>query len=284
MNFVRTLLSKRKLTRVVDTKKVWGWDDPRMPTVRGVRRRGMTIPALREFIIKQGPSKNIVTLDWSSFWATNKKFIDPIAARYTAVASDAKVPVKIIGARDGVVTEEKEKHAKYTDLGKKKVVYSANVLLEQVDAASFAQDEEITLMNWGNAIVRKISHSINPLAQPAGFKTVTGLELELHLQGDVKKTSKKVTWLSADQDLVPVELVDFDYLITKDKLEGDDNLEDFLTPQTEFRTSAVADCNVAALKVNDIIQFDRKGYFRCDREIRNGEPAVFFQIPTGKKN
>lgn len=282
MNLVRTLLSKRKLTKIVDTQKVWGWDDPRMPTIRGVRRRGMTVPALREYILKQGPSKNIVNLDWASFWATNKKYIDPTAARYTAVDAAAKVPVTIIGAREGVVTEEKDRHVKYTNLGKKKVVYSSSIIMEQADAASFAQDEEITLMNWGNAIVRKISHSINPLAQPAGMKTVTGLELELHLQGDVKKTSKKVTWLSTDQNLIPVELVDFDYLITKDKLEDDDQLEDFLNPKTEFRTTAVADCNVAELKVDDIIQFDRKGYFRVDKEFRNGEPAVFFQIPTGK--
>lgn len=73
MNFVRTLLSKRKLTQFVNTGFVWGWDDPRMPTVRGIRRRGMTIPALQEYILKQGPSKNIINLDWHTFWATNKK-------------------------------------------------------------------------------------------------------------------------------------------------------------------------------------------------------------------
>lgn len=282
LNFVRTLLSKRKLTKIVDSGFVWGWDDPRMPTVRGVRRRGVTIPALREFILKQGPSKNIVNLDWYSFWATNKKYIDPIAARYTAIAEDAKVPVTVIGAREGVITEEKDKHAKYTNLGKKKVVFSSSIIMEQEDAASFAQDEEITLMNWGNAIVRKISHSINPLAKPSGFKTVTALELELHLQGDVKKTSKKVTWLSTDQNLIPVELVDFDYLITKDKLEEGDQLEDFLNPNTETRTKALADCNVAELKVDDIVQFDRKGYFRIDKAFAHGEPAIAFQIPTGR--
>ncbi|KAF2496671.1 glutamyl-tRNA synthetase [Lophium mytilinum] len=283
MNFRRTLLSKRKLTRIVDTGVVWGWDDPRMPTVRGVRRRGMTIPALQEFILKQGPSKNIVNLDWTTFWATNKKYIDPVAPRFTAISTEGKVPVKVIGARDAPYTEEKDKHAKNKDVGTKKVVYSQSIIIEQADAASFAQDEEITLMAWGNAIVRSVSHSINPLASPAGLKTVTGVELELHLQGDVKKTSKKITWLSTDQELIPVDLVDFDYLITKDKLEEGDQLEDFLSPKTEFRSQTLADCNVAELKEDDIIQFDRKGYFRVDKAFKHGEPAVCFQIPTGKQ-
>ena len=282
MNFIRTLLSKRKLTGFVASKRVWGWDDPRMPTVRGIRRRGMTIPALREFILKQGPSKNIVNLDWTTFWATNKKYIDPLAARYTAIVDDAKVSATVVGAPEGVHSKQQDKHAKYTDLGTKKVVYSGSILMEQADAASFAQDEEITLMNWGNAIVRKISHSINPLASPAGLKTVTSLELELHLDGDVKKTSKKVTWLAKEQDLISVDLVDFDFLITKDKLEKDDELAKVLTEKTEFRTRAVADCNVAELKADDIIQFDRKGYFRIDRAFQHGEPVVAFQIPTGK--
>lgn len=280
LNFVRTVLSKRKLTKIVDAGYVWGWDDPRMPTVRGVRRRGAVIPALQEFILKQGPSKNIVNLDWYSFWATNKKHVEPTAARYIAIDEDAKVPVTVVGAREGVLTEDKPKHAKY-DLGTKKVVFSKDIIMEQADAQSFAQDEEITLMNWGNAIVRKISHSINPLSKD-GFKTVTGLELELHLQGDVKKTSKKVTWLSKDQELIPIELVDFDYLISKDKLEPEDTLEDFLNKNTETRVKALADCNAAELKVDDIIQFDRKGFFRIDKAFAHGQAIQAFQIPTGK--
>lgn len=161
--------------------------------------------------------------------------------------------VTIHGARAGTYTEDKDLHAKY-NLGTKKVTYSGQILVEQEDAKTFEEDEEITLMNWGNAIVRKINHSMLGMS-----KTVNSIEMELHLQGDFKKTKKKITWLSKDQDLVPVHLVDFDYLITKDKLEEDDKLEDFLTPKTEFRTVAVADSNVAGLKENDIIQFDRKG-------------------------
>lgn len=68
MNFIRTVLSKRKLTKLVDQGIVWGWDAPNMPTIRGIRRRGMTVPALREFILKQGPSKNIVNFEWGLLW------------------------------------------------------------------------------------------------------------------------------------------------------------------------------------------------------------------------
>ncbi|KAL2787138.1 tRNA synthetases class I, catalytic domain-containing protein [Aspergillus keveii] len=274
MNFIRTLLSKRKLTKLVDQGVVWGWDDPRFPTIRGIRRRGMTIPALREFILKQGPSKNIVNLDWTLFWATNKKYIDPVAPRHTAVLKTGLVKATIKGGPAEPYTLEKPKHNKNPDVGTKKVTFSSSVLFDQEDAKSFKQDEEITLMAWGNAFVRKI------VTDASG--AVTELELDLNEQGDFKKTEKKVTWLSADQDLVDVELVDFDYLLNKDSLQEDDRLEDVLNPKTEFREAAVADSNVAYLKEGDIIQFERKGYYRLDSPSAPGKPAVLFNIPSGK--
>ncbi|KAJ5104680.1 Glutamyl/glutaminyl-tRNA synthetase class Ib [Penicillium alfredii] len=275
MNFIRTLLSKRKLTKLVDQGVVWGWDDPRFPTIRGIRRRGMTIPALREFILKQGPSKAVTLFDWSLIWATNRKYIDPVAPRHTAIVNKGIVKATLTGAPATPYTEEKPKHNKNSAVGMKKVAFSGSLVLEQEDAKLFKQDEEITLMGWGNAIVRKIATDASG--------TVTGLELELHLEGDFKKTEKKVTWLSNEgQDLVPVELVDFDYLLNKDSLSEEDALEDVLNPKTEFRENAVADCNVAELKDGDIIQFERKGFYRLDRAYAPGAPAIFFNIPTGK--
>ncbi|KAI9369890.1 tRNA synthetases class I, catalytic domain-containing protein [Aspergillus egyptiacus] len=274
MNFVRTLLSKRKLTKLVEQGAVDGWSDPRFPTIRGIRRRGMTIPALREFILRQGPSRNIVNLDWTLFWATNKKYIDPVAPRHTAVLNQGAVKATITGGPAEPYTLEKAKHNKNPDVGTKKVTYSSSILFDQEDAKSFKQDEEITLMNWGNAFVRKI------VTDDSG--AVTELGLELNEQGDFKKTEKKVTWLSTDQELVPVELVDFDYLLNKDALQEDDRLEDVLNPKTEFREDAVADSNVAFLKEGDIIQFERKGYYRLDKPFAPGQRAVLFNIPSGK--
>lgn len=285
MAFVRTFLSKRKLTKVVEQGSVWGWDDPRMPTVRGIRRHGMTIPALQEFILQQGPSKSITLMDWTKFWATNKKFIDPVAARYTAIEAKDKVICTVLGAPEVPESQQKDVHAKNAALGTKKVVFSKNIILDQADAQTFAQDEEITLMNWGNAIVRKISHSHDPSSLLPGGKTpvITSLELELHLQGDVKTTKKKVTWLSTDQDLVPITLHEFDYLLTKDKLEEEDEFEKFLNPNTETVVECLADCNVAALKEDEIMQFDRKGFYRVDKSAKDGAAGAFFQIPTGKQ-
>lgn len=274
MNFIRTFLSKRKLTKLVDAGKVWGWDDPRMPTIRGVRRRGMTVPALRDFILKQGPSRNITNMDWTTFWNANKKEIDPVAPRHTAVDTKDKVTATITGGPSEAYTEERPKHAKNPAVGTKKVAFSSHIILDQEDVKLMKEGEEITLMTWGNAIVRKINGS-NP---------ITSIELELHLEGDVKKTEKKVTWLSSDGPaLVPAELVDFDYLITKDKLEEDDDWENFLTPNTEFRSEALIDGNGVDLKADDIIQLERKGYYRVDRPYKDGKPAVLFNIPTGKE-
>jgi glutamyl-tRNA synthetase len=271
MNFIRTFLSKRKLTKLVEAGKVWGWDDPRMPTIRGVRRRGMTVPALRDFILKQGPSRNIVNMDWSMFWNANKKEIDKVAPRHTAVDKKDTVTATIIGGPEKPYTEDKPKHNKNPAVGTKKVAYSNKIILDQEDVKLFKQDEEITLMNWGNAIVRKIN----------GSDPVTSIELELHLEGDVKKTEKKVTWLSTEgQSLVPATCVDFDYLITKDKLEEEDNWEDFLTPETEFRSEALVDSNLLDVAEGDIIQLERKGYYRVDKAPADGQPAVLFSIPT----
>jgi glutamyl-tRNA synthetase len=284
MNFIRTFLSKRKLAKLVDTGKVWGWDDPRMPTIRGVRRRGMTIPALRDFILKQGPSRNVVTMDWTNFWASNKKEIDPIAPRHTAILKKDIVKVTVTGAEAPAepFSADKPKHPKNKDVGTKKVTFGPELLLDQADAKSFKDGEEITLMAWGNAFVRQIS---------AG-DPIPSLTCELNLQGDVKKTEKKVTWLASQgQTLVPAELWDFDYLITKDVLQEEDNLDEFLTPVTETMDDAWCDGAAAELKKDDIIQLERRGYYRVDKGLNDwkdgeegpkGKRLVLFCIPTGK--
>ena len=134
---------------------------------------------------------------------------------------------------------------------------------------------KITLMDWGNAIVR--SKTVDPTGQ------VTSIEMQLNLEGDFRRTKKKITWLAASTSshpVVPITLLDYDYLITKKKLEENDDVADFVTPATEFREAALADANIHDLKKGDILQFERKGYYVYDGEVDGIKE--FILIPDGK--
>lgn len=276
LNFIYTLLSKRKLHWFVDSGIVKGWDDPRFPTIRGIRRRGLTVDALSQFMLAQGPSQAIVSLEWDSIWAINKKVIDPVAPRFWAIVKEKSVSVTINGGPPAPEVKTLPLHKKNPDVGEKKTLYTSTILVEQEDAVSFEDQEEITLMDWGNAIVR------SKTTGPSG--DVTSLTMDLHLEGDFRKTKKKITWLaqpSKDYPLVDVTLLDYDYLITKKKLEETDDVKDFVTPVSEFREEAFADANVNTLTKGDIIQFERKGYFIFDGTAEDGK-LEFIRIPDGR--
>ncbi|CAG8669026.1 9617_t:CDS:2, partial [Funneliformis mosseae] len=275
MNFVYTLLSKRKLQWFVNQGIVSGWDDPRFPTVRGIVRRGMTVEALNQYILTQGASQNDVLLEWDKLWAINRKVIDPVAPRHTSIIKQDIVKANILGGPENAYSKEVTKHKKNPDVGNKQTWFSSNIWVEQEDAKTFEIEEEITLMDWGNAIIKVIHKSdTNP-------SIVTGLELQLHLEGDFKKTKKKITWLADTKSISEVVLIDYDYLINKKKLEEGDEVENFVTEKTEFLTDALADSNVKELKKGDIIQFERRGYHILDNDP--SEPVLrFIRIPDGK--
>lgn len=274
MNFVYTLLSKRKLNWFVNNGVVSGWDDPRFPTVRGILRRGLTPAALREYILMQGPSRNVLLLEWDKLWAINKKHIDPIAPRFVALSKQDLCRVIVKGGPAEAYTSLVPKHKKNPELGSKSTAYSSLLYLEQEDARTLTPNEEVTLMDWGNVIVESVE-------QEGGV--ALSITVRLHLEGDFKKTEKKLTWLSPDPAaLINVELHDYDYLITKKKLEEDDPFEDFITPVSEFVTPAIGDANMTSLKKGDFIQLERKGFFIVDQPLGETQPLKLIAVPDGR--
>src|SRR5260370_15678209 len=128
-------------------------------------------------------------------------------------------------------------------------------------------------MDWGNAFIRK--KNLGPGGE------VASIQVELFLEGDFKKTKKKITWLPQPTTLhrlANVTILDYDYLITKKKLEEEDNVADFVTPITEFRVEAFADVNVTSLTKGDIIQFERKGYYILDSISKDGNAENHFNF------
>eukprot|EP00899_Mesostigma_viride_P002419 jgi/Mesvir1/12178/Mv00421-RA.1 len=275
LNFVNTLLSKRKLQSFVDRGLVEGWNDPRFPTVQGIMRRGLKVEALQEFILSQGASKNNNMMEWDKIWSINKRILDPVVPRHTAVLNGGRVRVTLANGPEQPFRRVMPKHKKFEGAGVKATLFSNRIWLEQADAQQLADGMEVTLMDWGNAIVRTMERDASG--------AVTAVGADLHLEGSFKTTKLKLTWLAESDELVPLKLVTFDHLITKKKIEEGDDVEAFLNPVTKIEEDALGDANMRNLQANDCLQLERKGYYRVDRPyVRDGEPIILFNIPDGR--
>ena len=175
LNMKYTVLSKRKLTWFVNEKIVDGWDDPRLPTVRGILRRGMTVEGLRQFIIAQGSSRSVVLMDWDKIWAINKQHIDPVAPRYTALLKDQLVQLKLSNVSKEE-TQQHQKHPKDKNIGMKTVYYGSTVLIEKEDANLIKDGQTITLMNWGNVKVTRVQKYVENKRKKTR-DSIVGLEM-----------------------------------------------------------------------------------------------------------
>ena len=227
LNFQYTLLSKRRLTWFVENGIVDGWMDPRFPTVQGMLRRGLLVENLRDFMISQGASKRVVDMEWDKLWSNNAKMLEPITRRFMAVGKESAVPVKLVGGEGlpaGVEVRSMPFHDKNADLGTKAMQYASTVFIEYDDAQILADGEEFTLMKWGNVIITKIVRNAEGNA--------TAIEATLNLAGDFKKTKNKITWVAQTDDVIPLQLVEFDFLVSKAKLEDEDDWTKFINPNT----------------------------------------------------
>ncbi|OCT77577.1 hypothetical protein XELAEV_18028669mg [Xenopus laevis] len=167
LNLNNTVLSKRRLTWFVNEGLVNGWDDPRFPTVRGVLRRGMTVEGLKQFIAAQGSSRSVVNMEWDKIWAFNKKVIDPVAPRYTALLRNQVVPVNIPDAQEGML--EVAKHPKNTEVGLKPVWYGPKVLIEGADAETLSEGETQEEVMWGDPCLKDLKKGEIIQFQRRGF-------------------------------------------------------------------------------------------------------------------
>ncbi|CAL9174309.1 unnamed protein product [Musa hybrid cultivar] len=275
LNMVYTLLSKRKLLWFVQNGKVDGWDDPRFPTVQGIVRRGLKVEALVQFILQQGASKNLNLMEWDKLWTINKKIIDPICPRHTAVLEERRVILILENGPEKPFVRIVPRHKKYEPAGQKATTYTKRIWLDYADASSITEGEEVTLMDWGNAIVKEIKKEDGIITQLVGV---------LHPEGSVKATKLKLTWLPEIEELVHLALVEFDYLIKKKKLEEGEDFLDNLNPCTRWEIPALGDANMRNLKQGEVIQLERKGYYRCDVPfLRPSKPIVLFAIPDGRQ-
>ncbi|XP_064302348.1 bifunctional glutamate/proline--tRNA ligase isoform X3 [Phalacrocorax carbo] len=280
LNLNNTVLSKRKLTWFVNEGLVDGWDDPRFPTVRGVLRRGMTVEGLKQFIAAQGSSRSVVNMEWDKIWSFNKKVIDPVAPRYTALLKDAVVPVNIPEAQEEM--KEVAKHPKNADVGLKPVWYGSRVLIEGADAETLTEGEVVTFINWGNIIITKLNRNSSG--------KIASIDAKLNLENkDFKKTTK-ITWLAETPraPLIPTVCVNYEHLITKPVLGKDEDFKQYINRNSKQEELMLGDPCLKDLKKGDIIQLQRRGFFICDQPYEpvspyscKDAPCILIYIPDG---
>jgi bifunctional glutamyl/prolyl-tRNA synthetase len=279
LSMTNTVLSKRKLTWFVNEGLVDGWDDARMPTVRGVLRRGMTVQGLKEFIIAQGSSRSVVFMEWDKIWAFNKKVIDPIAPRFTALDFDSPVTVNVKGVKEECLTVPK--HPKNNDVGTKSVWIGPKILIDRVDAESLKEGENATFINWGNLLVKKINRENN---------VITSIDAEPNLENKDYKKTLKLTWLAVTEKakFAPTWCVYFDHIISKPLLGKDEDFKQFIGHETRKEIQMIGDPELRNLKKGDIIQLQRRGFFKVDVAYETmslytckEQPIILFYIPDG---
>lgn len=265
-----TELSKRKLGWFVDNGIVTGWDDARFPTVRGVIRRGVNLDALRSFICSQGASRRIVNMEWGKFWASNKKEIDKEAKRFMAIDQEDHVTLTVTNgpnAEDNCFLST-DFLPKDPSFGKRLVRIAKEVALEKVDTEGMVVGEDIVLMRWGVVKITKVEG---------------GLEGEFLEDGDFKSAKKKLSWMAKTKENISVKLTEFDNLIVKEKLDEGDNFQDFINPNTIASSMVIGDPGLKNLQKNEIIQLERRGYYRVDKPYMSEEKGIsLFMIPDGK--
>jgi glutamyl-tRNA synthetase len=247
LNLVSTILSKRNLQWFVDKNHVEGWYDPRFPTVQGILRRGMTVEALKNFMLEQGPSKNTNLMEWDKLWSTNIDIIDPHAKRFMGVEKETAIKLSLSNGPNALEGKSVPLHPK-NDLGTRVQMYYKELFLEFDDAKTFEEGEKVTLRNWGNVFIEKITKGKS--GKPHDFSMTGKLALD---DNNFKKT-KKVHWVPNHPDtLIEFEMVEFDMLINKKKFEVDDKIEDVFNHGSRIGYTGYGDGSLKTLQKGEHI-------------------------------
>jgi glutamyl/glutaminyl-tRNA synthetase len=248
MNFTHTVLSKRKLSKLVEAGLVESWADPRMPTVRGILRRGMQVEKLLQYIQLQGFSTNIVLLSWDKLWSMNSDTVSEKAHRLYGLVAKNVMTVQL----NGLVPDHVDLpfHPKNPDMGSRKMHVTSDI---QVDKADFMGSTypmpvgtRYTLVGLGNATLT----SNNPYVLTYD-----------PLDKDFKKTIK-ITWLPSDAKKRVTVRKYYD-LLTKPKLDDKDDIVDCFNRDSLITYELIVEDTLYDIPMS-VIQIMRMDYYRVN--------------------
>ena len=285
LNLEHTVLSKRKLLELVRERRVKGWDDPRMPTLSGLRRRGFTPRSIREFCERIGVTKSDAYIDMAALEHVIREELDANAPRRMAVLRPLKVVI------DNYPEDEEElldaaNHPQNSGLGSRQVPFAKALYIERDDFMEEPPRKFFRLAP-GREVRLRYAYFItcNEVVKDAD----TGEVIELRCSYDPatrggsapdgRKVKGTLHWVSAKHALrAEVRLYDRLFSAANPERDGDD-WKAWLNPASEETlTNCFVEPGLAEVAAEARFQFERLGYFCADRKDWRNEAPVFNRI------
>ncbi len=293
LNLTYVITSKRKLKQLVDEQHVSGWDDPRMPTIVGLRRRGYTPESIQLFAERIGVTKSDSWIDYATLEQALRDDLDPKAPRAMAVLDPVKLVITNWDAAMGAGKLDEcsaPLHPHNPDLGQRHFKFGRELWIERSDYEEMPPKGYNRLFP-GNKVRLKYGHVITCTG---ATKDRNGHVTEVHaeLMPDTKsgtpgagavKVKGVITWVAA-ADALPAEVRLYDRLFSVPQPDtGEKDFLEELNPHSLRVARAYVEPSLASAQGDDRFQFERHGYFVADRgDHAEGKPV--FNRVAGMKD
>ncbi len=269
LNVTYTVMSKRKLLFLVKEKHVRGWDDPRMPTISGMRRRGYTPQAIRNFCAKIGVGKAETTVDFSLLEYCVREDLEKISPRVMAVMHPLKVVIE--NYPEGQVEElDAPYHPDDPSWGSRKVPFSRVIYIEQEDFMENPPKKFFRLAP-GREVRLRYGYFIKCVSVVKDPTTGAIVELRCTYDPSTKggnapdnrRVKSTLHWVSAAH-AISAEARLYNQLFTKESPDEGKDFLSFINPKSLEVVTCYIEPSLATCKVGDRFQFERIGYFYVD--------------------
>lgn len=283
-----TVLSKRKLIQLVEENHVRSWDDPRMPTITGIRRRGYTPASIRDFCDRIGVTKNDAWIEMAVLENCIRDELNVTAPRRMAVLDPIKVVITDL-PEDHSQTLSFANHPQNESAGRRNIPFSREVWIDRDDFSENPPPKYQRLVPGGEVRLRGCYViKCNEL-----IKDDHGNVIELHCTHDALTLGKKpegrkvkgvVHWVCAREG-VPAEVRLYDTLFTVPDPAAAESFADVINPHSEtVLTNSVVEPLLAETAPETHVQFERLGYFVADRRDHKAGTPVFNRTVTLRDN
>ena len=280
LNLNYTIMSKRKLKRLVDEGHVDGWSDPRMPTISGLRRRGYTPESIKNFSDAIGVTKRDAIVDVAKLENSLREDLNKKAPRVMGVLE----PIKV------VITNYPDNEIEYLDAknnpedesaGKRKLAFSKEIFIDKND---FMEDppKKFFRLSPGKEVRLKFAYYIvceNVIKDVNGEITEIHCSYDPNTKGGMSEDGRKVRgtlhWVSA-QECIEAEVRLYDRLFMSDNPENNGDFIDDLNPESlSIITKAKLEASLSTASTEIIYQFERTGYFIIDSKDSIDNNLIF---------